>query len=127
MKLLESGENYLETILMLTQRIGNVRSIDIASELGYSKPSVSRAVGILKQAGYITVDNLGHIRLTELGRIRACEIYDRHVAITSFLTDKLGLSHEIAEADACRIEHIISEETFSAIKAALAQKTPNAD
>lgn len=127
MKLLESGENYLETILMLTQRIGNVRSIDIASELSYSKPSVSRAVGILKQSGYIVVDNLGHIRLTELGRARACEIYERHVTITSFLTDKLGLSHEIAEADACRIEHIISEETFSAIKAALAQEFPSAD
>ena len=127
MKLLESGENYLETILLLTQRNGNVRSIDIASELSYSKPSVSRAVGILKQAGYIVVDNLGHIRLTELGRARACEIYERHVTITSFLTDKLGLSQKTAEADACRIEHIISEETFSAIKAALAQNPPTAD
>ncbi|HWP79682.1 MAG TPA: metal-dependent transcriptional regulator [Candidatus Acidoferrum sp.] len=127
MKLLESGENYLETILMLSQRNGNVRSIDVATELGYSKPSVSRAVGILKESGYIVVDNLGHIKLTEQGRERAGEIYDRHIAITRFLTEKLGLSHEIAEADACRIEHIISEETFLAIKTALAQNSPDTD
>lgn len=112
---------------MLSQRIGNVRSIDIASELSYSKPSVSRAVGILKQAGYIVVDNLGHIKLTELGRARATEIYERHIAITRYLTEKLGLAHEVAETDACRIEHIISEETFSAIKAALAPEFPAKD
>ena len=112
----ESGENYLETILMLHQRQGYVRSIDIANELGFTKPSISRAVGILKGDGYITVEPSGNILLTEKGQAKAEAIYDRHITITAFLHKTLGIDPDTAEADACRIEHVISEATFQKMK-----------
>lgn len=112
----ESGENYLETILILQNKLGFVRSIDIANELDYTKPSISRAVSILKQADYITVQESGQILLTEKGLQKANEIYDRHKIITRYLILSLGVSRETADQDACRIEHIISQETFDKIK-----------
>ncbi len=112
----ESGENYLETILMLRQKQGYVRSIDVANQLGFTKPSVSRAMSILKNNGYITVENSGNIVFTEKGEQKANEIYERHLYITKFLQQTLGISEELAAQDACRIEHIISQETFSRIK-----------
>jgi len=112
----ESGENYLETILMLKNRNGSVRSIDIARELGFSKPSVSRAVGLLKQSEYITIDDNGLISLTEAGNEQARRIYERHTTLTEFFMKTAGVSREIAEEDACRAEHIISNETFEGIK-----------
>jgi len=116
MKIHESGENYLETILMLKQKKGNVRSVDIVNELNYSKSSVSRAVNILKDEGYINIDsNTGIITFTEKGTIRAEEIYQRHNILSDFLI-RLGIDNETAEKDACRMEHVISAETFTAIK-----------
>jgi DtxR family transcriptional regulator, Mn-dependent transcriptional regulator len=112
----ESGENYLETILILSQREGFVRSIDIARELNYSKPSVSRAVGILKEEGYILIDDAGTIKLTEEGKQRAESVYERHRILMEFLMLTAKVSSETAEEDACRMEHIISEETFLGIK-----------
>jgi len=112
----ESGENYLETILILQNKLGFVRSVDIANELDYTKPSISRAVSILKCAEYITVEENGQILLTQKGLDKANEIYDRHRIITKFLSKALGVSDETADQDACRIEHIISGETFSKIK-----------
>ncbi len=119
MKLQESGENYLETILILKKRLGYVRAIDVATELNFSKPSVSRAMGILKSDGYIVVEPNGNICLTEEGMKKASAVYERHVFITRYLSEILGVDPTVAENDACRIEHIISEETFSKIKAAL--------
>ena len=113
----ESGENYLETILMLQNKNGSVRSIDIANELEYTKPSISRAMGILRKNGYITMDDGGQILLTELGRKKAEEIYERHLLITKFLMETLGIERQLADKDACRIEHVISQETFDRIKA----------
>ena len=115
MKIQESGENYLETILMLEQKNGTVRSIDIANELAFSKPSVSRAMSILRSAGYITMDKNNLILLTREGRQKAEAIYERHCILCCFLEDVLGISADTAAADACRIEHIISEETFDHI------------
>lgn len=112
----ESRENYLETILILKKRNGNVRSIDIARELEFSKPSVSRAVGILKDEGYILIDEDGHIEFTDKGREKAKNVYEKHLLITDFLVKALGVSSETAEEDACKIEHIISEDTFMGIK-----------
>lgn len=112
----ESGEDYLETILLIKKRNGAVRSIDIARELNYSKPSVSRAVGILKEEGYIIVNLNGYIDLTEVGYQKANAIYERHSIIKQFLIDIVGVSEENAEKDACRIEHHISDETFKKIK-----------
>ena len=111
----ESGEMYLETILMLGKENDTVRATDVASRLGYSKASVSRAVGKLSSEGYIVVGSIGHIALTERGRAIAEKIYERHHVITEILTD-LGVSPECAADDACRIEHVISDEAFSAIK-----------
>lgn len=122
MKIQESGENYLETILTLERKNGVVRSIDIANELHFSKPSVSRAMGVLKKAGYIEQEAYGNIRLTEAGRARACEIYSRHLLITRFLVETLRLDPEIAEQDACRIEHVISPETLARMQALLEEK-----
>ncbi len=116
MKLFESGENYLETILRLKKENEEVRSIDVAKALSYSKASVSRAMGIIRRGGYITVDNRGIIRFTEKGLIRARAIYERHRILTNFLQQTLGIPYELAEKDACRIEHIISQKTFDAIK-----------
>ena len=115
MKIQESGENYLETILMLEQKNGTVRSIDIANELAFSKPSVSRAMGLLKSGGYIKVDENGFITLLEPGREVAEMIYERHELLTDWLT-RLGVDPKIAAEDACRMEHVISAESFSAIK-----------
>ena len=118
----ESGENYLETILILHQRQGYVRSIDIANELAFTKPSISRAVGILKNDGYITVEPSGNILLTEKGMAKATAVFDRHQTITSFLHKILDVDVETAEADACRIEHVISEATFEKMKAFMQDK-----
>ncbi|MEG0919437.1 MAG: metal-dependent transcriptional regulator [Anaerovoracaceae bacterium] len=115
MALKESGEMYLETILILKEEKGNVRSIDIANELGYSKPSVSRAIGILKRDSYINVDAHGNITLTTIGSNIAKTIYYRHQTISSFLI-KIGVSEECSLTDACKMEHIISEETMSCIE-----------
>lgn len=112
----ESGENYLETILILSQREGAVRSVDIARELGFSKPSVSRAVGILKDSGFIQMEENGLISLTDTGKEKAESIYERHRILTEFLADIAGVSKEQAEEDACKMEHIISQDTFQGIK-----------
>ncbi len=115
MKLQESGEMYLETILVLKKRFGYVRSIDIARELGVSKPSVSRAVSLLRENDYVAFDPNGMILLTDKGRGVAEKIYERHNVLSRCL-EGLGVSADTAAADACRIEHVISEETFSKIK-----------
>ena len=115
MQLLESGEMYLETILLLTQQKGSVRSIDVCEYMGYSKPSISRAMGLLKASDHIHIDNDGYITLTESGKAVAERIYERHTLLTRMLV-RLGVSEETAAEDACRMEHILSEETFSAIK-----------
>ena len=112
----ESRVDYLETILLLMRKNGGVRSIDIANELNYSKASISRAVGILKENNYISVDRSGQITFTEEGQKRAEAVYDRHITIKSFLKDIVGISSETAERDACKIEHIISDESFEKIK-----------
>lgn len=112
----ESRENYLETILVLANRNGNVRSIDIARELNFSKPSVSRAVGLLKEDGYISINEDGYISFTEKGKQVADSIYERHKILTDFLIKVADVSKDIAEEDACRIEHYISSQTFSGIK-----------
>ena len=115
MALQESGEMYLETILILSQKNSFVRSVDISEYMGYSKPSVSRAVGLLKSGEYIVIDADGHIQLTESGRAVAEKILSRHQLLTEMLT-RLGVSRETAAADACKMEHIISDETYEAIK-----------
>ena len=109
----ESQEMYLETILKLQRAKGNVHSIDVAEELGYSKPSVSRAVGIMKKDGFITVRLDGTIDLTETGRAKAENIFARHKALTEALV-KMGLYQTDAEENACRVEHVITEEAFEA-------------
>ena len=116
MQLLESGEMYLETILILTIRDQTVRSIDVAKYMGFSKPSVSRAVGLLKKEGMITVDGNGYISLTEAGEAKAKHIYERHTVLSRLFIG-LGVDEETAVEDACRIEHYISDRTFDAIKA----------
>lgn len=115
MSIQESGEMYIETIYVLTQSSDKVRSIDVCDRMGYSKPSVSRAIGILKRDGYITVDTSGYITLTDSGISIAEKIYERHTILTKFL-ENLGVSHETAASDACKIEHTISDEAFDAIK-----------
>ncbi len=123
MKMQESGENYLETILMLKQEKGYVRSIDIAQKLDFSKPSVSRAVGLLRENGYITMDpKEGWIELTDKGRAVAERMYERHQLLSQWLM-ALGVSEAVAVSDACRIEHVISEETFERMKAHIQEKT----
>lgn len=116
MKIHESGENYLETILLLQRKNGSVRSIDIANELGYTKASISRAMGILKKAEYINRERSGEITLTEEGFKKASEIYERHTLITKYLMDTLNIDKEIADQDACRIEHILSDEAFEKLR-----------
>ena len=115
MHLQESGEMYLESIYVLTKKSCAVRSIDVCEYMGYSKPSVSRAIGLLKNGGYVTVDADGHLSLTEIGKDVAEKIYQRHTMLTEMLV-RLGVSKEIAAEDACKIEHVISEETVAAIK-----------
>ena len=115
MKLQESGEMYLETIYILSQKSSRVRSIDVCEYMGFSKPSVSRAVALLKNNGYITVNEDGHLALTDSGREIAVKIYERHRLLSAFLME-LGVSEKTAVQDACRVEHVISDETFAAIK-----------
>ena len=115
MALHESAEMYLETIFQLSKQLSSVRSIDIAEAMGYSKPSISRAVGLLKKGNYLLVDQDGFLTLTESGRAIAEKIYDRHTTLTKALI-ALGVDKETAMEDACKIEHVISDETFAAIK-----------
>ena len=115
MHLQESGEMYLETILILSRSSQSVRSIDVGEYMGYSKPSVSRAVGLLKNAGYITVEKDGSLILTENGRKTAENIYEKHTTLTTLLKN-LGVDEKIASEDACKIEHVISDVSFEAIK-----------
>ena len=115
MKNMESAENYLETILMLKAKNGSVRSIDIAHELEFSKPSVSVAMKRLRESGHITVEDGGLIELTEDGKALAESIYERHVVLSEAL-EAIGVSPDVASEDACRIEHYISQETFDKIK-----------
>ena len=116
MRLQESGEMYLESIYVLSQKGGNVRSIDISEYMGYSKPSVSRAVSLLKSGGYIVMDKDNFISLTQSGLEIAEKIYERHTVLSAMLRH-MGVSEETASEDACRMEHAISDETFEAIKA----------
>ena len=120
MKLQESGEMYLETILVLSKKNKIVRSVDISEHMGFSKPSVSRAIGLLREGGFITVGAGGAIELTGAGHEIADVIYERHVVLTNLLT-KIGVSPDTAADDACKIEHDISPETFDAIKKYVAQ------
>ena len=115
MHLQESGEMYLETVYVLTQNGGTVRSVDVSEHMGYSKPSVSRAIGLLKSGGYLTVGADGALELTEVGLEVAERIYERHTIITKLLT-LLGVDEETAAEDACKIEHHISDASFEAIK-----------
>ncbi|MCR5626163.1 MAG: metal-dependent transcriptional regulator [Lachnospiraceae bacterium] len=112
----ESGEDYIETIYLLKKKNGLVRSVDVARELGYSRPSVSRAVGLLKKGGYITVDDSGEIELTDEGKKKATFVYDRHKTLTKFFVAIAGVSEKTAENDACKVEHILSPSTFKGIK-----------
>lgn len=115
MHLQESGEMYLETIYILTKKNHDVRSLDVAEYMNFSKPSVSRAVGLLKQGEYITVDQKGYLHLTAMGEEIAAKMYERHMLLTEFLM-RLGVDRETASADACKIEHDISDKSFEAIK-----------
>ena len=116
MALYESGEMYLETIYILSQRSSAVRSIDVSAYMGFSKPSVSRAVGLLKKEGFLTTDPSGYITLTESGEALAKRIYERHTVLTGLFVN-LGVDEKTAAEDACRIEHYLSDATFDAIKA----------
>lgn len=117
MAMFESGEDYLETVYILKKKNGIVFSIDVAKELGFSRASVSRAMSILKEEDLITMDEMTkEIDLTETGRKKAVEIYDKHKTLTSFLQKVAGVSEKIAQTDACRMEHIISASTFRGIK-----------
>ena len=115
MHLQESGEMYLETILILSEKTGFVRSVDVCDYMGFSKPSVSRAIGILKNAGYVSVAKDGGLTLTESGEKIAKKIYERHSVLTELLKE-LGVSDETAASDACKMEHVISDETVEKIK-----------
>ena len=121
MSIHESGEMYLEAILVLSRENGFVRSIDVSEYLGYSKPSVSRAVGILKKGEYILVDKDGSLTLTESGKAIAEKIFERHTVLSQLLI-RLGVSEETATADACKLEHAISDESFEAIKRHMANQ-----
>lgn len=125
MAIQESGEMYLETILVLSRKLNRVRAIDVGEELGYSKPSVSRAMSILKNDGYITVNEDGGILLTKSGKEIAEKIYERHIVLSSLLTS-IGVPEEIAIEDACRMEHVISDESFDIIKKLHEKRNKNA-
>ena len=116
MQIQESGQMYLETIYLLTKAGGTVRAIDVSEYMGYSKPSVSRAIGLLKKGGFISVDEAGAITLSESGGELAAKIYERHTLLTSLLV-RLGVDEATASEDACRIEHVISDKSFAAVKA----------
>lgn len=116
MHLQESGEMYLETIYVLTKSMNAVRSVDVGEHMGYSKPSVSRAIGLLKKGGYVTVDKDGHLHLTESGAEIAAKINERHKVLTDLLIH-IGVDRKTAEEDACKLEHAISDTSFNALKA----------
>lgn len=116
MQLQESGEMYLETILILSEKLEHVRSLDVAEYMGFSKPSVSRAVGLLKSAGYVLMAPTGYLTLTESGRSIAEKIYERHNTLAQFLM-RIGVDEKTAIEDACKVEHYISDVTFEKIKA----------
>ena len=120
MRLQESGEMYLETILILSRKNGGVRSVDVGEYMGFSKPSVSRAVHILKDNGFLEMDNDGFLTLTETGLAVADKIYTRHTILTKFL-QQLGVRDEVASEDACKMEHYISDETFAAIRRSMGE------
>ena len=124
MAMFESGEDYIETIYRLKKKNGTVYTIDVARELGYSRPSVSRAMGILRDGGFIRIEDDGNIALTEAGKEVAERIYERHRVLTQWLID-LGVSPETAAEDACKLEHDISTESFSCLKAHLREAHPN--
>ena len=111
----ESGEMYLETILILSRRLDRVRSIDVVEHMGFSKPSVSRGMKLLREQKLIEMDGAGYITLTQQGRAIAEKIYERHTFLSTFIA-KLGVDPEVAEEDACKMEHVISDETFAALK-----------
>ena len=115
MAIQESGEMYLETIYVLSQKSASVRAIDVGESMGFSKPSVSRAISLLKKDGLVTTDELGYLKLTEAGEKRAKQIYERHTILTALFI-RLGVDEKTAADDACRIEHYISDETFRAVK-----------
>ncbi len=115
MQLQESGEMYLETILVLSRENPHVRSVDVGEYMGFSKPSVSRAIGLLKTGGYVSVDSDGYLSLTDAGLEVALKMYERHRLLTAFLIE-LGVGEETAASDACKIEHHLSDESFEAIK-----------
>lgn len=115
MAMLESGEMYLETIYVLSQKSATVRGIDISEYMGYSKPSVSRAVGILKKDGLVKTDEFGFIKLTDKGKVKAMHIYERHTVLTKLFIN-IGVDEKTAADDACRVEHYLSDKTFEAIK-----------
>ena len=121
MRLQESGEMYLETILVLSERLEHVRSLDVAEHMGFSKPSVSRAVGLLKSAGYVLMDPTGYLTLTSAGRAIAEKIYERHRTLTQFFL-RIGVDEATALEDACKVEHYISDATFDRIKAFTAKE-----
>lgn len=124
MILKESGEMHLETIYVLSQKSSYVRSIDVCEEMGYSKPSVSRAVGLLKDGGYLSVGKEGALKLTSLGKEIAEKTYERHTVLSKLFMC-LGVSENAATADACKIEHVISDETFDALKKHLNEHMQN--
>ena len=115
MAIQESGEMYLETIYVLSQKSASVRAIDVGESMGFSKPSVSRAISLLKKDELVTTDELGYLKLTEAGEKRAKQIYERHTILTALFI-RLGVDEKTAADDACRIEHYISDETFRAVK-----------
>ena len=122
MKIYASGEDYLEAVLVLQKEKGMVRSVDLARHMGFSKPSISHAVGVLKNGGFLIVDEDGYLHLTEDGREVAEKIYERHQFFTEQLV-AVGVDRETAERDACRIEHAISEETFQKLKASVEKQS----
>ena len=115
MSIQESGEMYLESILVLSKKSPNVRAIDLSEYMGFSKPSVSRALSVLKNGGFVAVSEQGYLTLTEDGKTIAEKIYERHTVLTNYLT-LIGVSKEIASQDACKMEHVVSDESFNAIK-----------
>lgn len=115
MSIQESGEMYLESILVLSKRNPNVRAIDISEYMGFSKPSVSRALSVLKSGGFVTVSDQGYLKLTEDGKNIAEKIYERHTVLTNYLI-LIGVDKDVASQDACKMEHVVSDESFNAIK-----------
>lgn len=124
MSIQESGEMYLESILVLSKKNPNVRAIDLSEYMGFSKPSVSRALSVLKSGGFVTVSEQGYLTLTNSGKAIAEKIYERHTVLTNYLT-LIGVSDETASQDACKMEHVVSDESFNAIKEQVKQLLNN--